>query len=109
VVKLGVDSAVSRGPLSSVSMIEELLEWKSRGFGLENREYGRGDPLRWPRDTLYPQKKLALTSQTSGGRSVGIVRLRIRAIEFFPPQLVLTVLHRRLRNVPQVFGEYRMS
>jgi hypothetical protein len=28
---------------------------------------GRGDPLRWPRDTLYPQK-LALTS---GGRLVG--------------------------------------
>jgi hypothetical protein len=24
--------------------------------GLENREYGRGDPLRWPRDTPYPQK-----------------------------------------------------
>jgi hypothetical protein len=36
---------------------------------------GRGDPLRWPRDTLYPQK-LALASLTSGGRSVGIVRLR---------------------------------
>jgi hypothetical protein len=36
-----------------------------------------GDPLRWPRDTLYPQK-LALTSTTSGGRSVGIVRLRTR-------------------------------
>jgi hypothetical protein len=36
---------------------------------------GRGDPLRWPRDALYPQK-LALTSPTSGGRSVGIVRLR---------------------------------
>jgi hypothetical protein len=31
--------------------------------------------LRWPRDTLYPQK-LALTSPTSGGCSVGIVRLR---------------------------------
>jgi hypothetical protein len=33
----------------------------------------RGNPFRWPRDTLYPQK-LALTSPTSGGRSVGIVR-----------------------------------
>jgi hypothetical protein len=32
-----------------------------------------GDSLRWPRDTLYPLK-LALTSPTSGGRSVGIVR-----------------------------------
>jgi hypothetical protein len=36
---------------------------------------GRGDPLRWPRDTLYLQK-LALASLKSGGRSVGIVRLR---------------------------------
>jgi hypothetical protein len=38
---------------------------------------GRRDPLRWPRDTLYPQK-LALTSPTSGGGSVGIVRLRTK-------------------------------
>jgi hypothetical protein len=42
---------------------------------------GREDPLRWPRDTLYPQK-LALTSPTSGGRSVGMVRLRAKASEF---------------------------
>jgi hypothetical protein len=38
---------------------------------------GWGDPLRWPRDTLCPPK-LALTSLTSGGRSVGIVRLRTK-------------------------------
>jgi hypothetical protein len=38
--------------------------------------------LRLPRDTLYPLK-LALTSLTSGGRSVGIVRLRAKATEFF--------------------------
>ena len=31
---------------------------------------------------LYPQK-LALTSPTDGGRSVGIVRLRTKATEFF--------------------------
>jgi hypothetical protein len=36
---------------------------------------GRGDPLRWPHDTLYPQK-LALASLTSGGRSV------VQATEF---------------------------
>jgi hypothetical protein len=36
-----------------------------------------GDPLRGPRDNLYPQK-LALTSTTSGGRSVGIFRLRTK-------------------------------
>jgi hypothetical protein len=33
------------------------------------------------RGTLYPQK-LALTSLTSGGRSVGIVRSRTQAMEF---------------------------
>jgi hypothetical protein len=42
---------------------------------LKTEIYGRGDPMRWPRDTLYPQK-LALASLTIGGRSVGIVRLR---------------------------------
>jgi hypothetical protein len=46
--------------------------------GQENRINGRRDPLRWPRDTLYSQK-LALTSPTRGGRSVGIVRLRTKA------------------------------
>jgi hypothetical protein len=70
------------GPLSLVSTIEELLGRNSSGSGLENREYGHGDPLRWPRDTFYPQK-LAQTSPTSGGRSVGTVRLRTKATEFF--------------------------
>jgi hypothetical protein len=72
---------LERGPLSLVSTTEELLEWKSSGSGLENREYGRGDPSRWPRDTLYPQN-LALTSPKSGVRSVGIVRLRTKTTEF---------------------------
>jgi hypothetical protein len=42
---------------------------------------GRGNSSRWPRNTLYPQK-LALTSPTSGGRSVGIVRLQTKATDF---------------------------
>jgi hypothetical protein len=46
---------LERGPLSLVSKTDELLGRNSSGFGLENREYGRRDPLRWPRDTLYPQ------------------------------------------------------
>jgi hypothetical protein len=46
------------------------------------REYGHGDPLRWPCLTLYPQK-LALTSPTSSGRSDSIVRSRTKAMEFF--------------------------
>jgi hypothetical protein len=40
---------LERGPLSHLSTIEELLGRKSRGFGQENRAYGCGDPLRWPR------------------------------------------------------------
>jgi hypothetical protein len=35
-----------RGPLSFVNTIEELLERKSSGSGLEIREYGRRDPSR---------------------------------------------------------------
>jgi hypothetical protein len=35
---------LERDPLSLVSTIEELLGRNSSGFGLENREYGRGDP-----------------------------------------------------------------
>jgi hypothetical protein len=39
-------------------------------------------PFCWQRDTLYPLK-LTLISPTSGGRSVGIVRLRTEITEFF--------------------------
>jgi hypothetical protein len=72
---------LERGPLSLVNTIEELLDRKSSGSGLESREYGRRDPSRWPRGTLYPQK-LALTSPTSGGRPAGIVRSQAEATEF---------------------------
>jgi hypothetical protein len=64
---------LERGPPSLVSTIEELLERKSSGSGLESREYGHREPSRWSRGNLYPQK-LALNSPTSGCRSVGIVR-----------------------------------
>jgi hypothetical protein len=72
---------LERGPLSLVSTIEELLERKSRGSGLESREYGRKYTSRLPRGILYPQK-LALTPSTSGGRSVGVVRSRTQVTEF---------------------------
>jgi hypothetical protein len=72
---------LERGPPSLVSKIEELLEGKNSRSGLENREFGRRDLSIWPRDTLYPQK-LALTSPTSCGRSVSIVRSRTHATEF---------------------------
>jgi hypothetical protein len=72
---------LERGPLSLASTIEELLGRNSSGFGLENREYGRRDPSRRQRGTIYPQK-LALTSPTSGGHSVGIVLSRTQAMVF---------------------------
>jgi hypothetical protein len=72
---------LERDPLSLVTIIEELLERKSSGSGLEIREYGRRDSSRWPRGSLYSQK-LALTSPTSGGLSVGISRSRTQATEF---------------------------
>jgi hypothetical protein len=42
---------LERGTLSLVSTIEELFERESSGSGLENRDYCRVDPPRWPRDT----------------------------------------------------------
>jgi hypothetical protein len=71
----------SRVPGSIHGVTEELLERKSSGSCLENRDYGRRDPSRWPRGTLYPQK-LTLTSPTSCGRSIGIVHSRTQATEF---------------------------
>jgi hypothetical protein len=76
--------SLERGPLSLVSTIGGLLGRNTSGSGLENWEYGRGDPLRWPRNILY-QQKLALISPTNGGRSVGIVRLRTKATEYVYP------------------------
>jgi hypothetical protein len=70
---------LERGPLSFVSTIEVLLERKVAAPGLENRDYGRRDQSR---GTLYPQM-LTLTSPTSGGHSVRIVRSRTQATEFF--------------------------
>jgi hypothetical protein len=48
---------------------------------------GRGLWLRSPRDTLYPLK-VARPSPTKGGSSVGIVRWRTKAPEFFLPSWV---------------------
>jgi hypothetical protein len=82
------------GPLSLVSKTEELLGRKSSCSGLENGEYGRRDSSRWHLDTLYPQK-LSLTSLTSGGRPVGIVRSRIEDTEF-----VFSDIWNRTRELP---------
>jgi hypothetical protein len=56
---------------------------------------GSRDPLRWPRDTLYPQK-LTLALLTSGGGSVGIVRLRTTShgVFFYKSKTTESVLKR---------------
>jgi hypothetical protein len=53
--------------------------------------------------TLYPQK-LALTSSTSGSRSVGIVRLRTKATEFFAGHRVREILSSVICPVNFFFG-----
>jgi hypothetical protein len=72
---------LEQGPLNLVSIIEELLERKSSGYGLEIWECGRRDPSLWPCGSLYPQT-LPLTSPTSGGCLVGIVRSWTQTTEF---------------------------
>jgi hypothetical protein len=65
-----------------VSAIEELLRGKSSGSRLENRDYGRRGSAALT--TRHPsiRKRLVLTSSTSGGRTVGIVRSLTQATEF---------------------------
>jgi hypothetical protein len=64
--------SLERGPLSLLSIPEELLGRNSSGSGLESQEYGRRDLLCSSCNTLYLQK-MALTSPTSGGWPVIIV------------------------------------
>jgi hypothetical protein len=68
---------LERGPLSLVRIIKEVLEWKISGSVPKKIEInGRGDPLCWPRGSLYPQK-LALTLP-----KCSTVRLRTKTTEF---------------------------
>jgi hypothetical protein len=67
------------GPFSLVSTIKELLGRKNSDPGLEKRDYGSRESVTLT--ILYPQK-FPLTSPTSGGRSVGIVRSWTNATEF---------------------------
>jgi hypothetical protein len=72
---------LEKDPLSLARIIEGLLERKVAAPVYRTEINGRGDSLRSPRDTLY-LLMLALTSPTSGGRSVGIVRWRTEAPDF---------------------------
>jgi hypothetical protein len=73
---------LERGPLSLVTTTKELLEWKSRGSGSRKPRLTAMGIRCTDHATPPISKKLALTSQTSGGCSVGIVRLRTKATEF---------------------------
>jgi hypothetical protein len=70
------------GPLSLVSTTEELLDRKVAAsvYKTENTAVG----IRHT-DHVAPfiHQKLAITSPTSGGHSVGIVRPRTQTMEFF--------------------------
>jgi hypothetical protein len=72
---------LERGPLSLVSTTEELLDRKVAApvYKTENTAGG----IRHA-DHVAPfiRKKVAVTSPTSGGRSVGIVRSRTQTMEF---------------------------
>jgi hypothetical protein len=71
---------LERGPLSLESTTDELLQRKSSGYCLENREYGRADPLRWLRYTTLSAK---VGTNFVDSRSVGIVRSWNQATELF--------------------------
>jgi hypothetical protein len=63
--------------------------------GLENRDYDRRGSAALTMRHLYPQK-LALTSPTSGGRSVGIVRSLNKVTELVNYQISLGLVVRVL-------------
>jgi hypothetical protein len=48
----------------------ELLEGKAAAQVLKTEIKDRGNPLRWPRDTLYPQKLALIPQQAAVARSV---------------------------------------
>jgi hypothetical protein len=74
--------------------LPDFMRSSGSGTGFKKTEInGRGDSLRWPRDTLYPLK-LALTSPTRGDRSVGIVRWRTK-----PRSLKYTIVMPFLRTL----------
>jgi hypothetical protein len=76
--------SLERIPLSLVSTTEELVDRKVADpvYKIENTALGirHADHV-----ATYIRKKLAITSPTSGGRSVGIVRSRTETMEIFLP------------------------
>jgi hypothetical protein len=71
---------LERGPLSLVIVTEELLERQSKSSSPETEITAVG--IRHADHVAPSIRKLAITSPTSGGRSVGIVRSRTQTMEF---------------------------
>jgi hypothetical protein len=78
---LGVGGSGARSSRPRECGWGRLLGRRGGGSGLEEREWGRGDPSRWPRGALYP-RELPLASPTGCGRKTGVVRSRTQATEF---------------------------
>jgi hypothetical protein len=100
---------LERGPLSLVTTTEELLDRKVAApvYKTENTAVGTRHA-----DHVAPfiRKKLAITSPTSGGRSVGIVRSRTQTMEFSFFSEYLTVCHSNdCIVVSNVFRSIRMD
>jgi hypothetical protein len=72
---------LERGPLSLVSTTEELFNRKVAAPVKKTENTAVGIRHADHAAPFYPQK-LAITSPTSGGRSVGIVRSRTQTMEF---------------------------
>jgi hypothetical protein len=72
---------LERVPLSLVSTIEELLERKSSGSGLDKRDYRRRDPARRRRFTSL-STKVGTNFADKRWSSVGIVLSRTQVTEF---------------------------
>jgi hypothetical protein len=72
---------LERGPLSLVSITEELRKWKSSGSGSRKLKLTAVRIRCADHGAPSIRKKLALTSPTNGGRSIGIVRLRTKVTE----------------------------
>jgi hypothetical protein len=72
---------LERGPLSLVSATEELLDRKVAA-PVSKTENTAVEILHADHVAFSMRKKLKITSPTSGGRSVGIVRSRTQTTEF---------------------------
>jgi hypothetical protein len=73
---------LERGPLSLVSTTEELLDRKVAALVYKTKNKAVG--IRHADHVAHSiRKMLVITSPTSGGRSVGIVRSRTQTMEFF--------------------------